>query len=84
MAPGFQLLVTGGGVHNAFLMERLKALLDPLHVELVIPDDKLVDYKEALIMALIGVLRWRDEVNVLSSVTGAERDNVGGAVWLGQ
>jgi anhydro-N-acetylmuramic acid kinase len=35
-------------------------------------------------MALIGVLRWREETNVLASVTGAKRDSIGGAVWMGQ
>ena len=49
-----------------------------------VPDDNLVRYKEALVMALIGVLRWRQEYNVLSSVTGAQRDSIGGAVWIGQ
>jgi len=34
-------------------------------------------------MALIGVLRWREEYNVLSSVTGAERNSINGALWLG-
>jgi anhydro-N-acetylmuramic acid kinase len=44
----------------------------------------VINYKEALVMALIGVLRWRQEYNVLSSVTGAIRDSIGGAVWIGQ
>ena len=76
-----RMLVTGGGAHNHFLIERLKS---HLNVEVVVPDDQLADYKEALIMALIGVLRWREEYNVLSSVTGASRDSIGGAVWIGQ
>jgi len=29
------------------------------------------------------VLRWREEYNVLSSVTGSKRNSVGGALWLG-
>jgi anhydro-N-acetylmuramic acid kinase len=41
-----------------------------------------VDYKEALVFALLGVLRMRDEVNALASVTGAQRDSVGGAVYV--
>ena len=79
-----KLLVTGGGAFNTFLMNRLTEELQQLNVEVVIPDEKLVQYKEALIMAFIGVLRWRQEYNVLSSVTGAERDSIGGAVWIGQ
>jgi anhydro-N-acetylmuramic acid kinase len=78
-----RMLVTGGGAHNLFLISRLKEYLRPLSVELVVPDKTLVDFKEALIMGLVGVLRWREESNVLASVTGAFRDSVGGAVWLG-
>ncbi len=77
-----QLLVTGGGAHNTFLIDRLRERLKEVGVEVVVPDRKLVDFKEAIIMALIGVLRWREENNVFSSVTGASRDSVGGAVWV--
>jgi anhydro-N-acetylmuramic acid kinase len=79
-----KLLCTGGGAFNTFLIERLKDILKELNIEVIIPDEKLVKYKEALIMALIGVLRWREETNILSSVTGAKRDSVGGAMWMGQ
>ena len=82
--PNLKLLCTGGGALNTFLVERIKDQLKELNVELIIPDETLVKYKEALIMALIGVLRWREEANVLSSVTGAKRDSVGGAMWMGQ
>jgi anhydro-N-acetylmuramic acid kinase len=58
-------------------------MLEPLHVEVVVPDAGVVKYKEALVMALIGALRWREEANVLCSVTGASRDSIGGALWLG-
>jgi anhydro-N-acetylmuramic acid kinase len=78
------LLVTGGGALNTFLVSRLREELEPLGVEVSIPGEKLVQYKEALVMALIGVLRWRQEYNVLSSVTGARRDSIGGALWIGQ
>lgn len=79
-----QLLATGGGALNDFMVERLKTLLEPLNITVVIPDENLVQYKEALIMALMGVLRWREENNVLASVTGARRNSIGGAVWIGQ
>lgn len=79
-----KMLVTGGGAHNHFLTERLGHYLQSTNVELVIPSKEVVEFKEAIIMALIGVLRWREENNVLSSVTGASRDSIGGAVWIGQ
>lgn len=79
-----RLLATGGGAFNNFLTDRIKEYLQKLNIELVIPDASLVSYKEALIMAFIGVLRWRQEYNVLSSVTGSSRDSIGGALWTGQ
>jgi anhydro-N-acetylmuramic acid kinase len=79
-----KLLVTGGGAFNNFLISRLSEELHPLNIEVKVPDEKIVQYKEALIMAFIGVLRWRQEYNVLASVTGAERDSINGALWMGQ
>ncbi len=79
-----QLLVTGGGAFNSFLINRLRIELSKLNMEITVPDKKLVNFKEALIMSFIGVLRWRQEYNVLSSVTGASRDSIGGALWTGQ
>ncbi|MBS1917417.1 MAG: anhydro-N-acetylmuramic acid kinase [Bacteroidetes bacterium] len=79
-----QLLVTGGGAMNTFLVERLKQTFAELNVEVIVPEKNIVQYKEALIMALIGVLRWREETNILASVTGAKRNSIGGAVWIGQ
>ncbi len=78
-----KLLVTGGGAMNHFLIERLRILLAGKNIEVVVPDEKTIQYKEALIMALMGILRWREEVNVLPSVTGAARESIGGAMWLG-
>jgi anhydro-N-acetylmuramic acid kinase len=78
-----KLLITGGGAFNLLLLERLRSLLEKQLIEVIAPDAKLIEYKEALIMALIGVLRWREEANVLSSVTGASQNSIGGALWLG-
>jgi anhydro-N-acetylmuramic acid kinase len=78
------MLVTGGGAFNLFLIKRLKELLGEIKIGIIVPDDQTIKFKEALIMALIGALRWREEINVLSSVTGAVRDSIGGAVWIGQ
>jgi anhydro-N-acetylmuramic acid kinase len=80
----YKLLATGGGAFNSFLIKRLNDFMTPQNIEVVVPDKKLINFKEALIMAFIGVLRWRQEYNVLSSVTGAARDSIGGALWTGQ
>ncbi len=77
------LLVTGGGALNGFLISRIKAFL-PAEVEVSVPEAALINYKEALIMALIGVLRWREQYNVIDTVTGARRSSINGAVWIGQ
>lgn len=78
-----KIFITGGGAFNTFLIERLKSNLEEINFEIHIPEDDVVKYKEALIMALLGALRWREQYTVLSSVTGASRNSIGGALWLG-
>jgi len=75
------LLVTGGGALNDFLVETLKKKLG-VNIEVVVPTNKLIENKEALVFALMGVLRIEKEINVLSSVTGAMRDSSSGVVFL--
>jgi anhydro-N-acetylmuramic acid kinase len=74
-----KLLVTGGGAYNDFLIERIKFWL-PQH-EIIIPDKKTIEFKEALIFALLGVLKLRNEINVLASVTGAKHNHTSGVVY---
>lgn len=74
------LLVTGGGAYNSFLIECLQDLLP--NADIVVPDDKTIQYKEALIFALLGVLKLRGEVNALASVTGARHDHSSGCIYL--
>lgn len=76
-----KLLITGGGAYNTFLIKSLEELLPENTV--IIPDDKTIQYKEALIFAFLGVLKLRGEVNVLSSVTGASGDHSSGVVFKG-
>jgi len=76
-----RLLMTGGGAHNRFLADRLSEAFSTTGIETVIPDENLVDFKEALIVALMGALRWREDINVIHSVTGASKDSINGAVW---
>jgi anhydro-N-acetylmuramic acid kinase len=78
-----KMLVTGGGAFNNFLVEVLREQLQPLGVHVIVPYEQVVKFKEALVMALIGALRWREETNVMSSVTGASRDSISGALWMG-
>lgn len=75
---GSSVLITGGGAFNRFLISRLAARKN---LDLVIPDKRLVEYKEALIFGLLGVLRLRNEINVLASVTGARHDHSSGKIY---
>lgn len=77
--PKAKILVTGGGALNSYLVERIAA--HTLH-EIVIPDRQIIDYKEALVFALLGLLRLEGKTNVLSSVTGAESDSCSGKIWI--
>ena len=78
-----QLMITGGGAFNQFLISRISKYLKEVNFEIYIPDEEVVVYKEALIMGLLGVLRWREQYTTISSVTGASRSSIGGALWLG-
>lgn len=75
-----KILLTGGGAYNNFLVEKLKT---KINAEIIIPDDATVQYKEALIFALLGLLKWRSEINVLKSVTGAREDHSSGVIYGG-
>ena len=77
--PNSKVLVTGGGAFNGFLMERMKA---ETRNHVYIPSPELVNYKEALIFGFLGILRLREETNVLGSVTGASRDHCSGKIFV--
>ena len=72
------ILFTGGGVFNDFLMERIS--IHTSH-KVVVPSNDIIEYKEALIFGLLGVLKLRNEVNCLSSVTGAKQDHSSGKIF---
>lgn len=80
---GKKMFVTGGGAFNAFLLSVLQDKLTALEIELVVPDAQIIAYKEALVMGLIGTLRWREETNIMAGLTGAKRNSIGGAYWMG-
>ncbi len=78
-----KMLVTGGGAFNTHLVSRLQRHLEVQGIAVVVPDAETINYKEAIVMALLGVLRWREENTVLPLATGASRPSVGGALWMG-
>ena len=75
-----KMLVTGGGAMNSFFMDALTEKLGA-KTQLSIPSATLIAYKEALVFALMGVLRVQDKINVLSSVTGAKEDSSSGHIF---
>jgi anhydro-N-acetylmuramic acid kinase len=79
-----KIMITGGGALNTFLIERLQYYLDPLSIHVGVPDKQTVEFKEAIVMALLGVLRWREEATVIQTVTGATTATIGGALWMGK
>lgn len=74
-----KLMASGGGVFNGHLMNRIRHYAP---VEVIRPDDAIINNKEALVFAFIGLLRWLGEDNVLASVTGAGSNSVAGALYL--
>ena len=72
-----KVLFTGGGTYNSFLVERIKGKTE---TEIIIPEKEIIDFKEALIFAFMGVLRMTNVNNVLSSATGSSRDHCSGII----
>ena len=73
------VLITGGGAYNSYLIERLKHYYNGT---IEIPEDNIIQFKEAIIFAYLGYLRVNEHINTLSSVTKASKDSIGGAVYL--
>jgi anhydro-N-acetylmuramic acid kinase len=75
------VLVSGGGAFNSYLIEQIAS---KTKCRIILPDADIINFKEALIFAFLGYLRLNHEINSLGSVTGASRDNSGGAVYIGK
>lgn len=79
--PMYKMVATGGGVYNDFLIKTIKTY-NP-GIELNIPTASIIEFKEAALMALMGVLRIAKIPNTIHAVTGAKRDTIGGAIHAG-
>jgi anhydro-N-acetylmuramic acid kinase len=75
------ILVTGGGAWNTYLMERIQYHCESV---IILPEPGLIAFKEALIFAFLGLLRYCNETNTLQSVTGARRNSTGGCIYTGK
>ena len=72
------VLITGGGAYNKFLVSLIH---DHSKSRIVIPHNQLIEFKEALVFAFLGLLRERNEINCFASVTGAARDSCCGVIF---
>ena len=72
------ILITGGGAYNSFLIERIKNFTKN---KIIIPSKSIIEFKEALIFGLLGVLKIRGEINCLKSVTGAKKNHSSGVIF---
>ena len=71
------ILFTGGGTYNAYLIQKIK---QNTASEIIIPEKEIIDFKEALIFAFMGVLRLNNEINILSSATGSSQNHSSGII----
>ncbi len=76
----YSMLVTGGGAFNIFLMKTIEKYCP--NIEIIIPEKNIIQFKEAALMALLGVMRVEQLSNCMHFVTGARRDSIGGAIYL--
>jgi len=77
-----EVLVTGGGAFNTFLIEEISKKLVQLNsnASLAISSPELIKFKEAHIFAFLGLLRCLEIENTWASVTGASKNAISGAL----
>jgi anhydro-N-acetylmuramic acid kinase len=73
------VLCTGGGAFNSFFISQLLESCGD-DATLILPDDEIIKFKEAMVFAFLGVLKVRGEVNCLQSVTGARKNSSSGTL----
>lgn len=75
-----KVICSGGGVYNDFLIESIIEKLKNTNVKLIIPDPEIIEFKEAIIFAFLGLFRGLEINNIYKEVTGAKENNLGGAL----
>ena len=78
LPEGKKILLSGGGSFNNFLIEKI---VEKSKSEIKIPSKEIINFKEAIIFAFIGVLKIRNEINCFKSVTGARKDHCSGIIY---
>jgi 1,6-anhydro-N-acetylmuramate kinase len=81
--PGFIAASSGINVVADFISIN-KALGGAGDYTLSVLNDLLAGTDPEVQLALLAVLRWREENNFSAEKTGATRSSIGGAVWIGQ
>lgn len=74
-----QMLITGGGAFNDFLIELIRHYTST-NTQIEVPTHQLIEYKEALVFAFLAALRLSGQINTYKSVTGAQSDSCGGVI----
>ncbi len=74
-----KVLLSGGGAYNSFFIEQLKSRI--ANANFIIPENNIIDYKEAILMSYMAYLRINNRPNFIASATGANYDVCGGAVY---
>lgn len=78
-----EVLITGGGAHNSYLVSRIRHHLELNGIGIHLPERAITDFKEAIIFGYLALLRSLGKVNTLASVTGAKADSSGGSIYRG-
>lgn len=73
-----RILISGGGTYNNTLIDSIKTKVKS---KVIVPDSQIIDYKEALIFAYMGLLKSKEKINCLKSVTGAIKDHSSGKIF---
>ena len=76
-----KVLISGGGANNKYLISIIK---NYSRADFTIPKKEIINFKEALIFAFLGILRFQKKVNCLSSVTGCLKDHSSGTIFYPQ